>query len=124
MHKTKACHARTQAAQPAPRGCAARAQFRPRGYILAAIFSRESVKKTFLRLPLAVSMPPTKVCLQCKAAVHIKRKVCERCDHVFPSKRKAEFITSPEKAMKRIRALESDSVKAVRKAKDKLQKGQ
>ena len=40
----------------------------------------------------------------------------------FPSKRKAEFITSPEKAMKCIRALESDSVKAVRKAKDKLQK--
>ena len=36
--------------------------------------------------PLAVSMPLTKVCPQCKAAVR-KR---ERCDHVFRSKRKAE----------------------------------
>ena len=37
--------------------------------------------------PLAVSMPPTKVCPQCKAAVPVKRKTCERCDLVF---RKAE----------------------------------
>ena len=66
-------------------------------------------------------MPPTKVCSQCKAAVHIKQKVCERCGNGFPSKRKAEF-NSPEKAMKRIRALEPDTVKAVRSAKDKLQK--
>ena len=42
--------------------------------------------------PLAVSMPPTKVCPQCKAAVPVRRKTCERCDHVFRSigKRKAE----------------------------------
>ena len=36
---------------------------------------------------LAVSMPPTKVCPQCKAAVTVRRKTCERCDLVF---RKAE----------------------------------
>ena len=28
---------------------------------------------------LAVSMPPTKVCLQCKAAVPVGRKTCEHC---------------------------------------------
>ena len=66
--------------------------------------------------PLAVSIPPTKVCPQCKAAVPVRRKTCERCDHVFRSKRKAER----EKAMKRMRAVESDGVKSARKAKDKL----
>ena len=71
--------------------------------------------------PLAVSMPPTKVCLQCKAAVPVRRKTCERCDHVFRSKRKAE-CNLREKAMKRMRAVESDSVKSARKAKDKLHK--
>ena len=40
--------------------------------------------------PLAVNMPPTKVCPQCKAAVPVKQKICERCDHVFRSKQKAE----------------------------------
>ena len=40
--------------------------------------------------PLAVSMPPTKVCPQCKAAVPVRRKTCERCDLVFRFKRKAE----------------------------------
>ena len=40
--------------------------------------------------PLAVSMPPTKVCPQCKAAVPVRRKTCERCDLVFWFKRKAE----------------------------------
>ena len=36
--------------------------------------------------PLAVSMPPTKVCPQCEAAVPVRWKTCERCDHVvwFP----------------------------------------
>ena len=39
--------------------------------------------------PLAVSMPPTKVCSQCKAtAVPVRRKTCEHCDHVFRPKRK------------------------------------
>ena len=33
--------------------------------------------------PLAVSMPPTKVCPQCKAVVPVRRKTCERCDLVF-----------------------------------------
>ena len=40
--------------------------------------------------PLAVSMPPTKVCLQCKAAVPVGRKTREHCDLVFRSKQKAE----------------------------------
>ena len=40
--------------------------------------------------PLAVSLPPTKVCLQCKAAVPVRRKTCECCDLVFQSKWKAE----------------------------------
>ena len=71
--------------------------------------------------PLAVSMPPTKLCLQCKAAVPVKQKTCERCDHVFRSKRKAEYNLR-EKAMKHMRAVESDSVKSTRKAKDKLHK--
>ena len=40
--------------------------------------------------PLAVSMPPTKVCPQSKAAVPVRRKTCECCDYVFRSKQKAE----------------------------------
>ena len=64
--------------------------------------------------PLAVSMPPTKVCPQCKAAVPVRQKTCERCDHVFRSERKAE-CNLREKAMKRMRAVESDSVKSARK---------
>jgi len=36
--------------------------------------------------PLAVGMPPTKVCPQCKAAVPVRRKTCERCDLVFRSR--------------------------------------
>ena len=70
--------------------------------------------------PLAVSMPPTKVCPQCKAAVPVRRKTCECCDHVFQSKRKAG-CNLREKAMKRMRAVESD-VKSARKAEDKLHK--
>ena len=58
--------------------------------------------------PLAVNMPPTKVCPQCKAAVLVRWKTRERCDHVFRSKRKAE-CNLREKAMK-----------SARKAKDKL----
>ena len=66
-------------------------------------------------------MPPTKVCPQCKAAVPVRQKTCERCDHAFQSKRKAE-CNLREKAMKCMRAVESGSVKSVRKAKDKLHK--
>ena len=71
--------------------------------------------------PLAVSMPPTKVCPQCKAAVPVRRRTCERCDHVFRSERKAE-CNLREKVVKRMRAVESDTVKSTRKAKDKLHK--
>ena len=66
-------------------------------------------------------MPPTKVCPQCKAALPVRWKTCERCDHVFRSKGKAE-CNLREKAMQRMRAVESDSVKSARKAKDKLHK--
>ena len=66
-------------------------------------------------------MPPTKVCPQCRAAVPVRRRTCERCDHVFRSKRKAE-CNLREKAVKRMGAVESDSVKSARKAKDKLHK--
>ena len=72
--------------------------------------------------PLAVSMPPTKLCSQYKAAVSVRRKTCERCDHVFRSKRKAE-CNFREKAMKRMRAVESDNVKSARKAKRKVAQG-
>ena len=58
-------------------------------------------------------MPPTKVCPQCKAAVPVRRKTCKCCDHVFQSKRKAE-CNLREKAMKHMRAVESDGVKSVR----------
>ena len=51
-----------------------------------------------------VSMPPTKVFPQCKTAVPVRRKICERCDRVFRSKRKAECILR-EKAMKGMRAV-------------------
>ena len=60
-----------------------------------------------------VSMPPTKVCSQCKAPV--RRKTCERYA-VFRSKAECNLR---EKAL---RAVESDSVKSARKAKDKLHK--
>ena len=62
-----------------------------------------------------VSMPPTKVCPQCKAPVPIRRKTCE-CYAVFRSKADCNLR---EKAL---RAVESDSVKSARKAKDKLHK--
>ena len=39
---------------------------------------------------LAVSMHATQVCQQCKAAVPVRRKTCERRNHVFQSKQKAE----------------------------------
>ena len=65
-----------------------------------------------------VSMPPTKVCPECKA---VRRKTCECCDHVFRSKQKAECYLR-EKAMKRMTEVESDSVKLARKAKDMLHK--
>ena len=63
-------------------------------------------------------MPPTKICPQVEAAVPVRWKTCERCDH---AKQKAE-CNLREEAMKRTRAVESDRVKSARKAKDKLHK--
>ena len=42
--------------------------------------------------PLAVNMPPTKVSQQCKAAVPVRWKTYECCDHVIRSKRKQSVI--------------------------------
>ena len=75
-------------------------------------------------------MPPTKQCPDCKVAVHIRQKVCDRCHHAFRSKRIAEYKANEksikraknEKSIKRARASESDSMKSVRQAKDKLHK--
>ena len=66
-------------------------------------------------------MPPSKVCPQCESIVPLRLKVCKSCQHVFRSKRKAEHHL-PEKTMKRMRVLQSDSVKSAIKAKDRLQK--
>ena len=38
-------------------------------------------------LPLALTMPPSKVCLQCKAIIPMRQKVCKSCEHVFRAKR-------------------------------------
>ena len=51
----------------------------------------------------------------------VRWKTRELSDHVFRSKEKAE-CNLREKAMKRMRAVESDSVKSARKAEDKLHK--
>ena len=69
--------------------------------------------------PLAVSMPLTKVCPQCKATVPVRWKTCERCYLVFRSNEKQSVICE----RKRMGAVESDSVKSARKAaKDKFHK--
>ena len=66
-------------------------------------------------------MPPSKVCPQCETIVPLKLKVCRSCQHIFRAKRKAEQ-NLPDKALKRMRLCQSDSVKSAMKAKDKLQK--
>ena len=48
-------------------------------FVLGEMF----IASLIIAWPLAVSMPPTKVCLQRKAAVPVRWKTCERCDHVF-----------------------------------------
>ena len=75
------------------------------------VFGRD-VHFEFDYWPLAVSMPPTQVCPQCKAAVPVGWKTCERYDHVFRSKGKAE-CNLQEKAMKRMRAVKSERQKFV-----------
>ena len=63
----------------------------------------------------------SKVCLQCKAAIPVRWKTCERCDLIFRFKRKRSVICERNSlTMKRMGAVESDSVKSARK--DKLQK--
>ena len=47
-------------------------------------------RKTRMRINLD-HVAPTKLCRQCKAAVPVRQKTCEHCDHAFWSKRKAEF---------------------------------
>jgi hypothetical protein len=54
-----------------------------------------------LRFSLAI-MPPSKVCPQCQASVPLKLKLCKCCQHVFQSKRKAEYSLS-DQATKRMR---------------------
>ena len=61
---------------------------------------------------------PQKVCPQCEVAVPVRRKTCERCSHVFRSKRKLECIKLCGKTMKRIR--ESETIeKTVRRKEHK-----
>ena len=64
---------------------------------------------------------PQKVCPQCEAAVPVRRKTCERCErcsHVFGSKRKVECINLCGKTMKCIR--ESETIeKTVRRKEHK-----
>ena len=45
-----------------------------------------------VRFSLAI-MPPSKVCPQCQASVPLKLKLCKCCQHVFQSKRKAEYYS-------------------------------
>ena len=58
-------------------------------HVASGCFLGRDVHCEFDYWPLAViiSMPPTKVCPQCKAAVPVRRKTCEHCDQ---SKQKAE----------------------------------
>ena len=67
-------------------------------------------------------MPPSKVCPQCETIVPARLKVCKSCEHVFRAKTKAEHNLR-DKAMKRMRVLQSDNVKSAIKARDKLQNG-
>ena len=66
-------------------------------------------------------MPPSKVCPQFNAVVHVRLKVCKSCQHVFRAKRQIEH-TLPARAMKRLRVTLPDSMKSVVMAKDNLQK--
>ena len=61
-------------------------------------------------------MPPTKVCPQCKTTVPVKRHVNAVIMSFDPNEKQSVFQFA--KDMKRMRAVESDSVKSARK--DKL----
>ena len=91
----------------------------PVGVVETALISL-GVRRLLLFVSLTI-MPPSKVCPQCKAMVPLRLKLCISCQHVFRAKRRAEHSLAA-KAMKRVRLLQSDSVKSVTKAKDKLQK--
>ena len=69
--------------------------------------------------PLAVSMPPTKVCPQCKAAIPVRRKTCEHCDLVSNEK---QSVFCERKQFNYETYGSSSSVKSARKAKGKLHK--
>ena len=85
-------------------------------HVASGHFLGRDVHCEFDYWPLAVSTPPTKVCPQCKAAVPVRWKTYERCDHMsFDPNKKLSVICE-----KHMRAIESDSVKSDRKAKDKL----
>ena len=60
----------------------------------------------FREMNIDRTMPPRRVCLQCTAAILVRWKTCECCDHVFRSKREAE-CNLHEIAMKHMRVLES-----------------
>ena len=64
----------------------------PRTWLAAInfVFGRDVLCEFADYWPLAVSLPPTKLCPQCKASVPVRWKTCECCYHVFRSKRKAE----------------------------------
>ena len=66
-------------------------------------------------------MPPTKVCPQCKA-VQDGRHVNTVILSFDPNKKQSVICERNSLTMKRMGAVESDSVKSARKAKDKLHK--
>ena len=69
-----------------------RMHMNPDTWLAAILFLAETffASSIIAYWPLAVSMPSTKVCPQCKVAVPVRRKTCECCDLVFQFKRKAE----------------------------------
>jgi len=57
-------------------------------WLAAILFLGETffVSSIIAYSPLTISMPPTKICPQCKAAVPVRRKTCERCDLMIQTK--------------------------------------
>ena len=82
---------------------------------------RRDVLCEFEYWPLAVSMPPTKVCSQCKAAAPVRQIVS--CPvyflHAVILSFEKQSGICEKKTMKHKGAVEPDSIKSARKAKDK-----